>query len=113
MGFDEKNVTFAGVDMLYICQSNKALGKQLLRRTVDLYAQGELKGPDPLHVYTVYDIEKAFRYMQGGANTGRIVFTAGHRDQVPVSLGSEKRPVMPDFANGLKEIPRSPEHLAI
>lgn len=94
-----KNVTFAGVDMLHICQSNKALGKQLLRQTVDLYAHGKLKGPSPLHLYTVSNIEKAFRFMQGGANTGRIVVTAGDKDQVPVSLGSEKTPVIPDFAN--------------
>lgn len=108
-----KNVTFAGVDMLYICQSDKALGKQLMRQTVDTYSRGELKGPDPLHVFNISDIEKAFRYMQGGANTGRIVVTAGHGDQVPVSLGTGMTPVMSDFANDLKEIARSQEHLAI
>lgn len=88
MGNFAKNVTFAAVDMLHICQTNDSMACQLLRDTVELFAQGELQGPGPLHMFSVSDIEKAFRYIQSGANTGRIVVTAGCKDNVPVSLAT-------------------------
>lgn len=106
-----KNVTFAGVDMLHICQTNDSVACQLLRDTVKLFALGDFEGPRPLHIYSVSDIEKAFRYIQSGANTGRIVMTAGCENSVPVSL--VVMIAQYNLANLLIEVPHPKEHLAV
>lgn len=79
-----KNATFTAVDMVHIQESNKQLGYQLMHKVLQLAASADFIGiPWPLHLYPVSDVEKAFRYMQSGKHSGRILLTAQDGDVVP------------------------------
>ncbi|GAW26208.1 putative polyketide synthase [Rosellinia necatrix] len=67
-----KNVTFSAVDLVHLSQSDEELTARLLRSTLDLLEQGA-QHPFPLHIYPVSKVEEAFRFLQSGKNTGRIL----------------------------------------
>ncbi|KAI0444956.1 polyketide synthase PksD [Xylaria telfairii] len=68
-----KNIMFAAVDLRHIMMYKKDIGRQLLQQTMDLAESGKIRCPEPLHVYEINQVEDAFRYIQNGKNTGRIV----------------------------------------
>lgn len=78
------NRTFAAVDMFYISVHNRALQLRLLKQVMELAPSNRLAGPKPLHIYPVSRVEEAFRYMQSGKNTGRIVVSVNAAETVPV-----------------------------
>lgn len=80
-----KNVSFSAVDLHHIMSKDPALESRLLKNILALAVDGTIDFPKPVHVYPVSQVEQAFRYMQGGTNTGRIVISVNHTDQVPVS----------------------------
>lgn len=80
-----KNVSFCAIDLHHIAQTNVRLTGQLVQAVMDLIALGEAACPTPLHVYPATQVEKAFRYMQSGRNTGRIIIDISHDYIVPVS----------------------------
>ncbi|KAK6221497.1 putative secondary metabolism biosynthetic enzyme [Pestalotiopsis sp. IQ-011] len=53
-----------------------------MKRVLDLLSQGIISGPDPLHIFGLPDVEKAFRLMQSGTNTGRIMLNSSKDDLV-------------------------------
>jgi NADPH:quinone reductase-like Zn-dependent oxidoreductase len=53
---------------------------------IPLVVAGKLHTVQPLQVYGISDIEKAFRYMQGGRTSGKIVFEMRKEDPVLVSI---------------------------
>jgi NADPH:quinone reductase-like Zn-dependent oxidoreductase len=57
-----------------------------LKAVIPLVAAGELRVAQPLQVYGISDIEKAFRYMQSGRTSGKIVFEVRKEDPVLVSI---------------------------
>ncbi|KAK3329248.1 hypothetical protein B0H66DRAFT_634456 [Apodospora peruviana] len=84
-----KNVTFAAIDLLHIVQTDNQMIRRLIDKVLELTANGISNNngraagiPTPLHTYPVSDIEKAFRYMQSGENTGRTIVTMSPEDQV-------------------------------
>lgn len=78
-----KNSMFAAVDLHHIAQAESRLTRHLLLKVLELVTQDKLSRPTPLHLYPVSDVEKAFRYMQSGTNTGRIILTKSPDDIVP------------------------------
>lgn len=90
MGRFSKNVMFAAVDMLHISQTNPKLMRQLVIAVLDFIAQRGGGGPRPLHLYPLTEVEKAFRYMQSGTNTGRIILSGHDTDIVPVRILAAK-----------------------
>ncbi|KAI1088165.1 hypothetical protein F5B19DRAFT_472472 [Rostrohypoxylon terebratum] len=81
-----KNTAFAAVDLVHISQTNTKLMRQLTKKVLELVAGRQISAPGPLHVYYVSNAEKAFRYMQSGTNTGRLIMTANQDDVVPKFL---------------------------
>lgn len=82
-----KNVSFCAVDLA----SMPAMGRtdvvsKSFRGFMALVNQRVLRPATPLHVYTISEVEKAFRYMQSGKNTGKMVVTVDATDQVLTSL---------------------------
>ncbi|KAI1108641.1 hypothetical protein F5Y14DRAFT_435490 [Nemania sp. NC0429] len=77
-----KNVSFSAFDLVHLCHSNEELIASLLKGTLGLLQQGA-QHPSPLHVYPVSKVEDAFRYLQSGKNTGRIVIGIDSADIVP------------------------------
>ena len=85
MGSFSKNNMFATVDMIHIARTDQKLFRQLMTTVLDLLTRGAVGGPLPLHAYPFSEVEKAFRYMQSGTNTGRILLLGNEGDMVPVS----------------------------
>lgn len=82
-----RNASFAAVDMVHIQQTNAQLGHQLMQKVLDLAASADFLGsPFPLNVYPVSQVEKAFRYMQSGKHSGRIVIGLQDDDMVSVRV---------------------------
>ncbi|KAF2964402.1 hypothetical protein GQX73_g9163 [Xylaria multiplex] len=77
-----KNVTFSAVDLVHLAQSNEKLTARLLKNTLGLLKQG-VHHPSPLHIYPVSKVEEAFRFLQSGKHTGRIVIGIDSADIVP------------------------------
>jgi NADPH:quinone reductase-like Zn-dependent oxidoreductase len=79
-----KNVSFTAIDMLHIAQTNHQLTRELTEKTIT-HVVGGHKGAAPLQLFGASQIEKAFRLIQSGANTGRVVLTLSPEEVVPVS----------------------------
>ncbi|KAI1299584.1 hypothetical protein F5Y03DRAFT_408749 [Xylaria venustula] len=84
-----KNVTFSAVDLVHLSQSDEELTARLLKDTLGLLEQGA-QHPSPLHVYSVSAVEDAFRFLQSGKNTGRIVITVDPDAIVPQRVLEKK-----------------------
>ncbi|RYC59250.1 hypothetical protein CHU98_g6953 [Xylaria longipes] len=83
MGHFAKNASFAAVDMVHIQMTNKQLARELMEKALDLAASADFVGsPSPLHLYPVSQVEKAFRYMQSGKHSGRILVGVQDSDMV-------------------------------
>lgn len=86
MGNFACNASFMAVDMAHIARTNQKLQRQLTNKVLELVSSADFKGsPSPLHVYRVSQVEQAFRYLQSGKNTGRIIVNIEDEDLVPVS----------------------------
>ncbi|CAG8952791.1 hypothetical protein HYFRA_00009036 [Hymenoscyphus fraxineus] len=79
-----KNVSFAAVDLHHVAKSRGDITQKLLSDCMRLLSNGSIKPPTPVHVYPVSRVESAFRYLQSGKNTGRIVITNKPTDIVTV-----------------------------
>ncbi|KAI1084518.1 acyl transferase domain-containing protein [Whalleya microplaca] len=77
-----RNVTFSAVDMHYVAQTNIGLIRELLDATMDLVSRGAIHHPSPLHTYSASEVEAAFRYLQSGRSTGRIIISINPCDVV-------------------------------
>ncbi|KAF1950261.1 KR-domain-containing protein [Byssothecium circinans] len=82
-----KNVTFSSVNLHHIVLTNNILTRQLVEKVLSLIADQDFGGgPVPLHAVAVSDVQKAFRYMQSGENTGRITVDLTSNNEVPKSI---------------------------
>lgn len=81
-----RNTSFFAVDLHHIALSNPRLTGELMLEVVGLLQQGVIHYPSPLHIYSISEVEKAFRHMQSGKSTGRIIITAERSNMVPKLL---------------------------
>ncbi|XXG96503.1 hypothetical protein Hte_002786 [Hypoxylon texense] len=73
MGRFALNTSFAAVDLAHIANTNPSLVGGLIKEVMELISKGNIRHPSPLHIYSVSETEKAFRYLQGGKSTGRVI----------------------------------------
>lgn len=78
-----RNVLFASVDLAVVYKSKTLLGS-LMNSVMDLVAAKKITVPRPLNVYRSSELQEAFRYLQGGKNTGKTVVEMHGDDLVPV-----------------------------
>jgi NADPH:quinone reductase-like Zn-dependent oxidoreductase/SAM-dependent methyltransferase len=81
-----RNLSFSGVDLTMVLETNIQLGHQLITEVMALARYGELKPVYPLHSYPVAEIERAFRFMQSGKSSGKIVLEIDKNQSVPVRI---------------------------
>lgn len=84
-GFLLRNITFAYVDLTMVIENHKQLARRLLQDVVDLAAAGSIRAVT-LTTMAISEIETAFRHIQAGKHTGKIILTVEDNQQVKVSL---------------------------
>ncbi|KAJ4300071.1 hypothetical protein N0V90_005320 [Kalmusia sp. IMI 367209] len=101
-----KNVSFSSVDMELIFLRRDRLCERLLREVFDLFSQGSLRVVQP-HLYPLGEIEAAFRYLQSGKSSGKMVVEVGTEDVLPSSSYRLPDDASYVIAGGLGSIGRS------
>lgn len=84
LGSFNKSITFASVDLTILFEYDPALAKRMLSRVFALLAEGSLHPVQPLNVFSVSEIERAFRLIQAGKHTGKVVLKANQDTSVKV-----------------------------
>ncbi|KAH7310724.1 hypothetical protein B0I35DRAFT_439590 [Stachybotrys elegans] len=82
MSIFAKNISFMAVDLWQCFSYNKKLTREISLATLELINKGVVQPPTPLALYPMSDVEGAFRYLQSGKTTGRIILTSSHEDMV-------------------------------
>ncbi len=62
------------------------MARELIHKAMQLASAGTVQYPRPLHTYDVCDIEDAFRYIQSGRNSGRVVIRVDSSIKVQVCV---------------------------
>ncbi|KAA8651304.1 Type I Polyketide synthases (Type I PKS) [Aspergillus tanneri] len=81
-----RNASFHAIDLNEARKYHPVLLQELRNNITSLLAEGKISPPQPVHVYGVGEIEKAFRYLQGGKNTGKTVIEIRRDDIVKTNL---------------------------
>lgn len=79
-----RNISFCSVNILGILRNNVPMAARIFGQVMDILRSGAVKPVDPISVMPFGRIEQAFRLMQSGKHTGKIVLTADDQEQVPV-----------------------------
>lgn len=86
MGPFERTVTFAGVDLGDLIQLRAETLQEVFVEVMELIRSGSVRPVSPVHEFAVSDIETAFRTLQNGKITGKIVIMPRPSDMVMVRL---------------------------
>jgi acyl transferase domain-containing protein/NADPH:quinone reductase-like Zn-dependent oxidoreductase/SAM-dependent methyltransferase len=81
-----KNVSFGAVDIFGMSRERPALLGRSLSAALALVAENQVHVSQPMRIYSVSEIEDAFRYMQSGKNVGKIVVEMKKEDKILVSI---------------------------
>lgn len=79
-----RNVAFASVDMITVFERNQALGSRVFQESCTLVHEGKIQPPQPITEVPYADVQRAFRMLQTGAASGKIVLTPSLQDKVLV-----------------------------
>jgi NADPH:quinone reductase-like Zn-dependent oxidoreductase len=79
-----KNVTFSAVDMADMTKERPPYMHELLTMLVQMLGHGTITPPKPVQVYKLAEIEHAFRHMQSGQSTGKMVIEIDRHAMVQV-----------------------------
>lgn len=80
-----KNVSFHAIDLNEARRHRPKLMQDLKDGVMSLLFGGKIRPSQPLHVYGIGEVEKAFRYLQSGKNTGKTVVELRPEDMVKVN----------------------------
>lgn len=75
---------FASVDLFYQYHNSKNAINGLLQETMTLIRERKVALPVPVQSYNASQIEDAFRFMQSGRSTGKMVIEFHDDDEVKV-----------------------------
>ncbi|GAB1210879.1 hypothetical protein APSETT445_009679 [Aspergillus pseudonomiae] len=92
MGRFAKNVSFSVVAMDHVCHACPALIQESLEPVLRMIAEKALQPAWPLQDYPVSALEDAFRLVQSGKSSGKVVINLGEADIVRVSILEFERP---------------------
>jgi NADPH:quinone reductase-like Zn-dependent oxidoreductase/SAM-dependent methyltransferase len=69
----DNSITYSSVDLSLLIEHRGPYVQKLMSRVIDLFNQGVLKPPTPVHLIPASDVQSAFRSMQSGKVVGKIV----------------------------------------
>ena len=84
MGPFKKSVTFTFFDIGLLSLERGPIFSRVLQHVLDLLEKGYVTPPQPLHIHSYSEIQQAFRIMQSGSHTGKLVLEARPDDSVMV-----------------------------
>lgn len=79
------NVSFSAIDLAFKPQNRPPVIRRSFENAMMLLKEGKMRPAHPLNVFGLAEIEKAFRYLQSGKHSGKIVIDYDLEDKVPVS----------------------------
>ena len=82
----ESTVSFAGVDLGDLIQLRPETLQEVFVEVMDLMRSGSVNPVTPVHDFGVSEVEKAFRSLQSGKLTGKVVIAPRSGDMVMVRL---------------------------
>ena len=80
-----RNVTFTVVNLVSLVRERPKIAAEVWADVMAFFRTKQLKGPFPLTIYRISEIEKALRAMQSGKHMGKLVAVAAPDDMVKVS----------------------------
>lgn len=79
------NVSFSAIDLTYMGRFRPAHLSSVLEKCMQLASEGAIHAVKPITVYPISEIERAFRFMQAGKHTGKVVIQTNEGDVVKVN----------------------------
>lgn len=80
-----KNTIFAGLYLGGLIDGKNELGRRVLDAVFSMVEAGTLRPSIPLQRFSLDEIEDAFRFLQSGRSSGKIVIEVNKETKVPVS----------------------------
>ena len=80
----ERNASFHALDASMWMKDRPKIIHKSMEHIFDMISKNILHAARPLHVYSISDVETAFRFLQGGKSIGKIVLEIKSDAQVPV-----------------------------
>ena len=80
-----KNVSFASLDLITVFEHKRSLGAEIFRESCKLVEDGAVRLPETITELPYAEAEKAFRLLQLGKQTGKLVLVPKKGELVPVS----------------------------
>src|SRR4029077_14068069 len=68
------NLSYFACDLERLCRERPMMVRSLFMELMDLFGAGQLR-PLPLKVFPIAEASKAFRYMEGSKNLGKVVLS--------------------------------------
>ena len=81
-----KSVTFASVDLTILFEFSAILAKRMVTEVFALLEHGAVRPVQPLNVFSLSEVESAFRLIQAGKHTGKVILKTDENTIVKVSL---------------------------
>ena len=82
------NVSFNAIDLAFEPQNRPIVVRRSIENAFKLLAANKIHPPQPIHEFGLSEVEKAFRYLQSGKNTGKTVIKLDRAIEIPVNLAS-------------------------
>ncbi|KAE9567271.1 Highly reducing polyketide synthase alt5 [Colletotrichum fructicola] len=80
----KNNVRFEFLDVSYFGENHEDSFNRVLKAIMQLVAEGKISELRPVTTYPLSRVEEAFRYMQSGAHSGKIVIEPHDDDKVMI-----------------------------
>ncbi|KAI0126592.1 putative polyketide synthase [Xylariales sp. AK1849] len=81
----DKHVTFSAIDLSAVFTHRPQLGARILRDCFALFDEGKLSVVKPIATFPIDQVQMAFRFMQAGKHSGKIVVTVPDNAEVMVA----------------------------
>ncbi|KAH7330434.1 reducing type I polyketide synthase [Rhexocercosporidium sp. MPI-PUGE-AT-0058] len=107
-----RNTSFTGVDLVSVILDRPALAQNMMQEIMQLLSVEQFRTIYPLTVYSISDLEQAFRSLQSGKSSGKLVVEITKEAMVPTCLKAEYSTTLDEnatylIAGGLGGIGRS------
>ncbi|KAK6219149.1 hypothetical protein LQW54_002398 [Pestalotiopsis sp. IQ-011] len=78
----DHNATFSSVDLTVLARERPRQMGEIFSKVMDLFGGGAVRPIAPITVFGISEVEKAFRLLQSGKTTGKLVVVPRPGDQV-------------------------------